>query len=87
MKRFTRREFLNAAGCLAAAGCTASVFMAGHWATGLSRSVVRVRPVDVEEASLADQSFCARARFATAADAVRVCASRGMTVEVYRETV
>ena len=49
--------------------------------------MVRVRPVDADEASPADQSFCVRARFSNVADAIRVCASRGMTVEVYREAI
>ena len=53
----------------------------------MDRTVVRVRPVEANEASLADLSFCERARFYTAADAIRVCASRGMTVEVYREAI
>ena len=69
------------------AGCTASAYLGGSFRAGLDRTVVRVRPVEANEASLADLSFCERARFYTAADAIRVCASRGMTVEVYRETI
>ena len=48
---------------------------------------VRVRLVDGVEANSAERLFCERARFATAADAMRVCASRGMTVEIYRESL
>ncbi len=69
------------------AGCTVSAYFGGSFSAGLERTVVRVRPVDANEASLADQSFCVRARFSTVADAIRVCASRGMTVEVYREAI
>lgn len=69
------------------AGCAVSAYLGGPFGAGFERTIVRVRPVDAEEASLADQSFCVRARFNTVADAIRVCASRGMTVEVYRETI
>lgn len=45
---------------------------------------IRVRPVAPETCSLADIRFCERARFYTAADALRAVAARDIQAEIYR---
>ena len=46
---------------------------------------VRVRPLASQgNPSSSERAFCQRARFATAADAMRAVAARGMTAEVYK---
>ena len=83
MKAISRRRFLQVA--------AATMLVAALPASGGARSRrgekrIRVRPLASQGGvSAAERAFCQRARFASAADAMRAAASRGMTAEIYVE--
>ena len=83
MKAISRRRFLQVAG---ATMLVAALPAIGGRRNGQGPKRVRVRPLaSSPEISPAQRAFYRRARFATAADAMRAVASRGMTAEIYVE--
>ena len=83
MKAISRRRFIQIAGT--------TILVATMPAIGGSQNPrgekrVRVRPLaSQEDISPAERAFFRRARFATAADAMRATASRRMTAEIFME--
>ena len=83
MKAISRRQFLKVTG---AAMLTAALPAVGGHGNGQGPKRVRARPLSASQAiSSAERAFYQRARFETAADAMRAVASRGMTAEIYVE--
>ena len=85
MKAISRRRFLQVAGAtILVAAVAAPAFGGGRNHKGPKK--IRVRPLPSQrDLSSSQQSFFHRARFATAADAMRVTASRGLIAEIYEE--
>lgn len=86
MKGISRRKFLQVAGAaiVAVAAIPTLGGTGGRHRGDVKR--VRVRPHDAQqELSPAEKAFCRRARFATAADAMRAAAARGVAVVIYTE--
>lgn len=83
MNEISRRKFLQIAGS-AIVAMAAIPSLGGHGNHhGAKR--VRIRPVSGAVLRPGEISFYRRARFATAADAMRAVASRGMQAEIYME--
>lgn len=80
----TRRGFLQAAGAAALATALMAVPAdgAGRARRGLRK--VRVRPLHPNRCSASHKAFCQKAKFYTAADAIRVVARRNFECEIYR---
>lgn len=79
----SRRQFLQGAGAMiVAAAAIPSLGGAGNH-NGQKR--VRIRPTTGANLRPGEISFYRRARFATAADAMRAVASRRMKAEIYLE--
>ncbi|MBU1694220.1 MAG: twin-arginine translocation signal domain-containing protein [Verrucomicrobia bacterium] len=85
MKPVTRRGFLQVAGAAALGATAFSVLTPKLARSDRKRRQVRLQPVPATSFHPADEAFCKRARFPTAADAVRVAARRGLSAEIYRE--
>lgn len=89
MKPISRRHFLQVAGAAMLTAAAVPAIGNGHGhghghRHGQKR--VRVRPLSSQEnLSPKERAFYRRARFETAADAMRAVASRGMTAEIYTE--
>lgn len=85
MKGISRRQFLQGAGAaMAAATLLTLPALAGTKAKNGEKRV-RIRPVDPANLRPGEISFYSRARFATAADAMRAVAARRMSAEIYVE--
>ena len=85
VKAITRRRFLQAAGATVLLAVVAAPAIGGG-KSGHGVKRVRVRPLSLQGGlSPRENDFFRRARFFTAADAMRAVASRRMTAEVYRE--
>ena len=82
MNVISRRRFLQVAGATMLAATMASVPASGERQSGPRRIRVRMVSPNPRPAELA---FCRRARFQSAADAMRALASRRLTAEIYRE--
>lgn len=83
MNEISRRRFLQVAGA-AMVAIAAIPSLGGHGnQNGAKR--VRIRPAPGADLRPGEISFCRRARFATAADAMRAVASRRMQAEIYVE--
>lgn len=83
MKEISRRRFLQVSGA-ALMAVAAIPAMGGHGNhNGAKR--VRIRPVPGADLRPGEISFYRRAKFATAADAMRAAASRGLKAEIYVE--
>ncbi len=82
MNAISRRTFLQMVGASALAVMALSLSAFGGGKTTSRR--IRVRMVSFHPRA-AEMAFCQRARFASAADAMRALASRGMAAEIYRE--
>ena len=83
MNEISRRRFLQVAGAFMV---TAAAFPAlGGTKAKNGHKRVCVRPVDSANLRPGEISFYRRARFATAADAMRAVAARGMQAEIYME--
>lgn len=83
MKTISRRHFLQVAG---AALLVASLPAVGGGRNRRGVKRVRVRKLAGQgNATPAERAFYQRARFSTAADAMRAVASRRMTAEIYVE--
>lgn len=82
MKAMSRRRFLQVAGATVLTATMASMPAMGERQSSPRRIRVRMVAPDPRPAELA---FCRRARFHSAADAMRALASRGMAAEIYRE--
>lgn len=86
MKAISRRQFLQTAGVTILVAFAVPA-IGGHGngngnQNGQKR--VRIRPLSSQgDLSPAERRFYNRARFETAADAMRAVASRGMTAEIY----
>ena len=83
MTRMTRRNFLQVAGGAAVAAAALMVPVAGVGQVRKRVRNVRVRLKPAGSHRGSDVSFCRRARFATAADAIRATARRGVAAEIY----
>ena len=84
MKTISRRRFLQVAGATMVAAVAVPAIGRGRGNNGQNR--IRIRPLSAaEDLTPKERAFCRRARFATAADAMRAVASRGMTAEIYTE--
>jgi len=85
MKAMSRRHFLQVAGAtMLLAAVAVPALGGGKSSHGVKR--VRIRPLSSQvNVRPGETSFYRRARFATAADAMRAVASRGMTAEIYVE--
>ena len=83
MNKISRRQFLQGAG---AAVTLLALPALGGMKSKNGQKRVRVRPL-ASQTNLrpGEISFYRRARFATAADAMRAAASRGLTAEIYAE--
>ena len=86
MNKISRRQFLQGAGAAVAAVTLMTLPALGGTKSKIGQKRVRVRPL-ASKANLrpGEISFYRRARFATAADAMRAVASRGIVAEVYKE--
>ena len=83
MKEISRRRFLQVSGA-ALMAVAAIPAMGGHGNhNGAKR--VRIRPVPGADLRPGEISFYRRARFATAADAMRAVAAHRMNAEIYVE--
>ena len=83
MSALSRRSFLQLAGTAAAGGLA----LAASWAAEGSRRPparrsLRVRSARGARGTKSQENFCSRARFASAADALRAAAARGLTGEI-----
>ena len=85
MKGISRRQFMQGAGAAAAAVTIMTLPALGGTKAKSGEKRVRIRPVSTDNLRHGEISFYSRARFATAADAMRAVASRRMTAEVYNE--
>lgn len=83
MKEISRRKFLQVAG--AAFVAVAAIPSWGGPGNHSGAKRVRIRPVPDADLRPGEISFYRRARFATAADAMRATASRKLTGVVYME--
>lgn len=83
MNEISRRRFLQVAG--AAMVAIAAIPSLGGSGNHNGEKRVRIRPVPGAELRPGEISFYRRARFATAADAMRAVASRRMKAEIYVE--
>ena len=84
MKAISRRNFLQVAGVALLAAALPAIGGGGRNRRGVKR--VRIRKLAGQgNPSPAERAFYQRARFATAADAVRAVASRGLAAEIYVE--
>lgn len=86
MNKISRRQFLQGAGAAVAAVTLLTLPALGGTKSKIGQKRVRVRPL-ASQANLrpGEISFYRRARFSTAADAMRAVASRGIVAEVYKE--
>jgi hypothetical protein len=85
VKAITRRRFLQAAGATVLLAAVAMPAIGGG-KSGHGVKRIRVRPHSSQGGlTSAEIAFFRRARFYTAADAMRAVASRRMTAEIYRE--
>ena len=83
MKAISRRRFLQVAG---ATMLVAAVPAVGGGQNRWGPKKIRIRPLSSEgNLCPGEISFYRRAKFATAADAMRAVASRRMTAEIYAE--
>jgi len=88
MKTISRRQFIQVAGATILAAVAVPAMGRGHGNGNGNHGQkrIRVRPLSSQgNLSPAERAFYRRARFETAADAMRATASRGMTVEIYME--
>ena len=86
MKTISRRQFMQVASATILAVVAVPAIGSGHGNGHHGQKHVRVRPLSSEgNLRPAERAFYRRARFETAADAMRAAASRGMTVEIYME--
>ena len=85
MKAMSRRHFLQVAGAtMLLAAVAVPALGGGKSSHGVKR--IRIRPLSSQgNVRPGEISFYRRARFATAADAMRAVASRRMTAEIYAE--
>ena len=83
MNGISRRKFLQVAGAAIVAVAAIPSLGGTKARNGVKR--VRIRPVSDADLRPGEISFYRRARFETAADAMRTAASRGMNAEIYRE--
>lgn len=84
MKAISRRHFLQVAGATMLVAALPAIGGGGQNRRGVKR--VRVRKMAGQgNSSPSERAFYQRARFDTAADAMRAVASRGMTAEIYVE--
>ena len=86
MNKISRRQFLQGAGAAVAAVTLMTLPALGGTKSKNVQKRVRVRPL-ASQADLrpGEISFYRRARFASAADAMRAVASRRLTGEIYTE--
>ena len=84
MNKISRRQFLQGAGAAVAAVTLLALPALGGTKSKSSQKRVRVRP-QASQTNLrpGEISFYRRARFATAADAMRAVASRKLCAEIY----
>lgn len=83
MKGISRRRFLQVAGITTLLAALPAVGGHGH---GQGPKRVKVRPlVPNQDLSPTERAFFRKARFRTAADAMRAVASRRMKAEIYVE--
>ncbi len=80
-----RREFLKVAGCALAVMALPVITGSGSPEIPPLEHKIRVRPLSPETATESELAFCTRARFKTAADAMRACAARDFKAEIYEE--
>ncbi len=83
MKAISRRKFMQMAGAMFVAVAACPVWSGAKAKNGEKR--VRIRPVSFANLRPGEISLYRRARFATAADAMRAVASRRMTAHIYTE--
>ncbi len=84
MKAISRRQFLQTAGVTMLAAALPALGSGGPSRRREKR--VRIRSLTpLGHLSPAQRAYVKRARFATAADAMRGSASRGMNIEIYEE--
>ncbi|MGD9611521.1 MAG: twin-arginine translocation signal domain-containing protein [Kiritimatiellia bacterium] len=83
MNEISRRRFLQVAG--AALVAVAAIPSWGGSRNHSGQKRVRIRPVPDADLRPGEMSFYRRARFETAADAMRAAASRGLKAEIYVE--
>lgn len=84
MNGISRRKFLQVAGA-AIVAVAAIPSLGGTKGNKNGQMRVRIRPVPGADLRPGEISFYRRARFATAADAMRAVASRRMKAEIYVE--
>ena len=85
MKGISRRQFLQGAGAAVAAATLLTLPALGGTKAKNGKKRVRIRPVSSANLRPGEISFYRRARFATAADAMRAVASRRVIAEIYNE--
>ena len=84
MKAISRRQFLQGAGAAAVAVALMALPALGGTQSHNGTKRVRIRPLSSQgNPRPGEMAFYRRARFASAADAMRALASRGMVAEVY----
>jgi len=84
MKTISRRQFIQVAGATMLVAVAVPAIGSGHGNGHHGQKRVRVRPLSSEgHLRPAERAFYHRARFESAADAMRALASRGMTAEIY----
>ena len=81
MSEISRRRFLQVAGAALVAAAALPSLGSADSQPGEKR--VRIRPVPGADLRPGEIAFYRRARFATAADAMRAAAARRMTAEIY----
>lgn len=86
MINISRRKFLQVTGTAAVAAAVLALPVSGAGRSRRGPRNVRVRLLPMGNPRLADETFCHRARFPTAADAMRAAARRGVAAEIYRES-
>ena len=85
MKEISRRQFLQGAGAAIAVVTLMTMPAMGGTKSKNGQKRVRIRPVSSANLRPGEISFYRRARFATAADAMRAAAARRMNGTVYVE--
>ena len=83
MREISRRQFLQVAGTAILAAAALPALGGAKARHGEKR--VRIRPVSGADLRPGEIAFYRRARFATAADAMRAAAARGFVGEIYAE--